>query len=56
MAWPQITWIALAAIGIGVNMALHGKPRGNYSVWSSLIGVGLSVWLLVAGGFFSGGA
>ncbi len=53
MGWPQITWIALAAMGVGISMVKHGQPREPYSLWTSLIGTGIAVGLLYAGGFFA---
>ena len=52
MGWPQIVMLVLMATGFGASAAMHGNPRPNYSIWSSLIAVGLTTWLLIAGGFF----
>jgi soluble lytic murein transglycosylase-like protein len=54
MGWPQITVIILFAIGLGVELAKHGKPRtGKHSFWWSLFGNVITIWLLWCGGFFS---
>lgn len=50
---PQIIWIVLVIMGLGVEMAQHGKPRtGKHNFWTMLISFGLSIWILYAGGFF----
>lgn len=55
MGWPQITIIALLAIGFGINAAKDGEPRkGNYSIITSAIAVSLEAAILYAGGFFVG--
>lgn len=54
MGWPQITWIVLAGVSLGIGLVQHGKPRtGTHSIWITLISLGLGFWLLSAGGFFS---
>ena len=53
MGWPQIVWIALSAIGIGIALVKHGKPRKSYyNFWVTLISLGLEVLVLYNGGFF----
>lgn len=53
MGWPQITWIVLAAIGVGIHVAKHGEPhKGKRTAWPVLIRVAFCAWLLSAGGFF----
>lgn len=52
MGWPQITWIALAAMGVGIALVQHGQPRKPTDAWSILIGTAISSGLLYAGGFF----
>lgn len=54
MHWPQITWIVLAAMGIGLHIAFHGKPRvGNHSAGPKILRVAATALLLYCGGFFS---
>lgn len=54
MGWPQVTFIALMALSVGVTLALHGKPRtGNHNVVAALIGAGITTGIVYAGGFFS---
>ncbi|HRK69439.1 MAG TPA: hypothetical protein PKY73_17950 [Hyphomonas sp.] len=52
MAWPQVTFIALMALTVGINLAKHGEAY-RYNFWNSLLGAGLTGGLLYAGGFFS---
>lgn len=52
MHWPQITMIVLITLGLGVNLAEHGKPRTPHNFIVSLISAGISVALMSAGGFF----
>jgi len=56
MDWPQITWIVLAAIGLGIDLSRDGREKeGRHNFIATLIGTGLMAWLLWAGGFFGGG-
>ncbi|QPB08675.1 hypothetical protein KB681_gp37 [Burkholderia phage Mica] len=51
--WPQIVYLALSLIGIGVQCAKHGKPReGKENVFGTLFATAVVCWLLYAGGFF----
>jgi len=53
MKAPQIIVICLYAFQIGVDLVQHGKPRtGNYNVIITIIATGISVGLLIWGGFF----
>ncbi|UXN70937.1 hypothetical protein N8A98_07040 [Devosia neptuniae] len=54
MGWPQITIIVLIALSVGINLAMHGKPRtGTHNVGYSILGS--AIWLvpLYYGGFFT---
>lgn len=54
MGWPQITWIVLTCIALGVGVAAHGLPRtGRHSFWWQLFSAVFLCWLLWCGGFFS---
>jgi hypothetical protein len=53
MGWPQITMIVLLALGVGIALAKNGQSKGNYSFGWAIIGAGINVGLLYAGGFFS---
>ncbi|MEO8118018.1 MAG: transglycosylase SLT domain-containing protein, partial [Rhodoferax sp.] len=53
MHWPQITWIVLAALSLGVVLAKNGQPRiSRHSVFSTLIEIAIFGTLLWYGGFF----
>ena len=49
---PQLIYLALTFFGLGISLAIHGKPRSNenfvVTLISTIIGVGLVYW----GGFF----
>lgn len=54
MGWPQIAYIALTALGVGIHLAKHGEQRRDkYSAWLSMAGAALSIGILYAGGFFA---
>ena len=55
LGWPQIAYLMLACLGLGVELSRHGKPKeGKYN-----FGLPLFVWgfillpLLYCGGFFT---
>jgi len=51
--WPQVAMIVMYGLHIGMHLAKHGKPKvDTYNVVWALIGVGVSVFILTAGGFF----
>ena len=53
LQWPQLIWIVLAVLGLGVNMAKNGEPTGfRYSGWLKLIGIAIGATILWCGGFF----
>lgn len=52
--YPQIIYIALSLLGVGVVTAKHGQPRGNYSIFTTLFAEAIMVALLYWGGFFDG--
>lgn len=54
MGAPQIVWIFLVALGLGVQIAKHGQPQSPYHAGKSLVGCAISVGLLYWGGFFHG--
>lgn len=54
MEWPQITFIVLSAMSLGIHLVMHGKPRdGNYSFPIQFVATAITFWLLYEGGFFS---
>ena len=52
MGWPQIVWIVVAAMGLGISLVKHGKMREPYNFWVTLISLGIEVLILYKGGFF----
>lgn len=53
MSTPAIIWIVITAIGLGVSIGEHGKPKtGVHSFWSVLFATAISFSLLYWGGFF----
>ena len=53
MAWPQIIFLALTLLGLGINMGLHGERQNPHNFWTALFGSVVSVSLLYWGGFFN---
>lgn len=52
---PQLIYLALLFIGLGITFARHGKPKeGNHNAWHHLIAVILGLLILWWGGFFNG--
>jgi hypothetical protein len=52
MHWPQITLIVLFTIHLTVVLLNDGKPRGKYSIGSSLLDTAILFALLYCGGFW----
>lgn len=53
--WPQLVWITLALVGVGIAIEQHGKPRtGKHNMWSSIVAFILAWFTLYFGGFFAG--
>ena len=53
MGWPQIVWIVISGIGLGIALVKHGEPRqSNYNFWVTLMSLGIEVLILYKGGFF----
>lgn len=51
---PQIIWILLISINLLATARLHGEEKtGEYNFFASLIGAGITFWILYAGGFFN---
>ena len=54
MGWPQITYLVLLGLSLGISMARHGSPRTDrHNFWIALIAESLLLGLLWVGGFFS---
>lgn len=53
MGIPQICFIVLIALGLGISLAKHGEYREDkYNFFTTLIGSLIYVGLLILGGFF----
>jgi hypothetical protein len=53
MAAPQIVWIALIAMALGLNFAMHGKPREPHHFGYAAVAAAIQGGILYWGGFFS---
>jgi hypothetical protein len=49
---PQIIWFALMLFDLLYSAYNHGKPRGVYNIWVTLIATSIFIPLLYWGGFF----
>ena len=50
---PQIIYVAIVILGLGVELERHGKPKeGKYNFITSALVTGLVFGLLYWGGFF----
>jgi hypothetical protein len=50
---PQICYLLLVALGIGIALSEHGKPKeGKHNFLTHLIGVSVGLAILYWGGFF----
>jgi len=52
MNGAQVTLLIIWALGFGLTVAKHGQPKGNYSVWESMIAIAISSAILWWGGFW----
>ena len=50
---PQIIWIFLSGIELGIYMVKNGQPKGDYDLGIYLVAAVVNVGLLYWGGFFS---
>lgn len=53
MGWPQIVILILYGLDIIIGIFLHNSPRRCYNGWGTILEVGMMLWLLWMGGFFS---
>lgn len=55
MKLPQIIYISVLMLGLGLHIAKHGEPRDqDYNAFIALISIVLQLGLLWWGGFFNG--
>lgn len=53
MGIPQIIYLILIGIGLGASLVNHGQPKkGNDSFFITLLSSGVSIGLMIWGGFF----
>jgi hypothetical protein len=53
MHWPQITFVVMGALGIGIHLAKNGQPKiENYNGLLQIVLVIVELWILYCGGFF----
>lgn len=54
MSAPQVVLVAVFALGVGIAIADHGKPKtGTNNAWATIIGTAITAALLWWGGFWS---
>lgn len=50
---PQLIYLALTMLGLGIAMAQHGEPKkGTVNAFHSIIATAILIGLLYWGGFF----
>lgn len=53
MGWPQITYLILTFVGLGIAIERHGKPKiGTHDFVVDIVATSIVLGLLYAGGFF----
>lgn len=52
IGWPQIIYIVLLSMSLGMSAAKHGERRPDYSFWNAVISAAVTLHLLWWGGFF----
>ena len=52
MHWPQIVYLLLTILGLGIAIGKHGQPREPWSFPQTLVSTVVCLGLLYAGGFF----
>lgn len=45
-------FIGLEILGLGICIAKHGEPSGEYNFWTTLVGGLIELWLLYKAGLF----
>ena len=51
---PQLIYLGLTMIGLGMIISKHGQPKeGNHNAWSSIIASIVIGYVLYLGGFFN---
>ena len=53
MGSAQIILLCLINLNLLAASYMHGKPKtGTHSLWTTVIGNAIVLWILIAGGFF----
>lgn len=52
-ALPQIIYLALMFLGMGVIAAKHGQPHKPYNFGATMVAATITIVLLAWGGFFA---
>lgn len=53
MGAPQLLFLVLTCLGVGISLAKHGeKKEGNYNFYTSLVSAVIYILILYWGGFF----
>lgn len=52
--WPQIIWLCLTLMALGISAALHGQNKRveKYNFFAAFIGAVITAAFLYWGGFF----
>ena len=52
---PQLVYLAMSLMGMGLAMARHGQPKtGKNNFWSDIFITAIIFYILYSGGFFDG--
>lgn len=49
---PQIILFVIICLNLGIALGKHGKEKGKFNFWLSLLDSLFILWLLYWGGFF----
>lgn len=53
MEWPQLLYLGLIFLSLGLALGKHGEPQtGKHNFWAMSIGAIIQILILKAGGFF----
>lgn len=52
IGWPQLIYLGLSFLSLGIVIANNGKPREPYNAGSYALGLAITYPLLWWGGFF----
>ena len=53
MKAPQIIYIILTVINLLAAANMHGKKKANTNFWNTIIASGITIGILLWGGFFN---